>query len=142
MTLILHARHDVNVIGLLGTEATAPLIGTTIVDVLKDHFAVNLLSSRPPLKNQLIHAVHEQDLPFDPALISLQSRDLAPISILTDVIGYKDRPYYKSVPNSFIKLAYSMFEADALPRHWVWVLNKLFDAVIVPDQALIDIYKT
>lgn len=137
----INARHDVNVVGLIGTESTAPLIGATITDVLKVYFSVNLICSRPYLKNEAIQGTFKQDLPFDPRLISLNSTDLAPISILTDVISYKNNYFYKNVPETKIKLAYSMFEADKLPSQWVLALNKYFDAVVVPDKTLVGIYK-
>ena len=40
-----------------------------------------------------------------------------------------------------IYIAYTMFEATAIPRIWVDRINSQFDMVVVPDQFLIDVYK-
>jgi glycosyltransferase involved in cell wall biosynthesis len=137
MGIVQRHTHHVNVVGLLGIETTAPLITTTIVDALKNQCSVNLIQSRP---GRAIQAAFTKDLPFDPHLISINSRSLAPISLLTDVICYKNKPFYHRVPRTHIRLAYSMFEATKLPSSWVSALNSGFDAVIVPDNSLVNIY--
>jgi glycosyltransferase involved in cell wall biosynthesis len=134
-----YCRFDVNVIGLLGVETTAPLIGTTIIDVLRDKVSVNLIPSRY-YKNGVVQTQFVADLPFSPDEITIDSPHLAPVSLLTDVLGYKDQPNYVNVPETKIKLAYSMFESDRLCADWVDILNQTFDAVIVPDECLVDIY--
>lgn len=40
-----------------------------------------------------------------------------------------------------IRLAYSMFESTLIPVEWTFILNNYFDAVVVPDEFLIDVYK-
>lgn len=138
--LLAKGKPDVNIVGLIGTETTMPLVGTTIIDVLRTRFSVNLISSRPHLTASE-QSIFKQDLPFDPHSLSRSSRHLAPLSLLTDVIGYKDNPFYQNVPPSLIKIAYSMFEATRLPQMWVDAINTSFDAVVVPDQHLITIYQ-
>lgn len=48
---------------------------------------------------------------------------------------------YLELPNSKIKLAYSMVEGYGIPLKWVPVLNNSFDAVVVPDDFLVKVYK-
>jgi glycosyltransferase involved in cell wall biosynthesis len=60
------------------------------------------------------------------------------VAIFTDLLWGKKT---KVIPNRIIKLAYSMTEYDTIPLEWVKNLNKYFDAVIVPDEYLIEIYK-
>lgn len=63
--------------------------------------------------------------------------------------SYKfDKPIYKYLSkingldrNEQIWIAYSMFESDTLSPHWVYELNKNYDAVVVPDANLIPIYQ-
>lgn len=63
--------------------------------------------------------------------------------------GYKfDKPIYKYLSkinglnrDEQIWIAYSMFESDSLSPHWVYELNKNYDAVVVPDSNLIPIYQ-
>ncbi len=40
-----------------------------------------------------------------------------------------------------IRIAYSMFESSEIPGEWVSILNTYFDAVVVPDPFLIEIYQ-
>lgn len=40
-----------------------------------------------------------------------------------------------------VRFAYSMFESSRLPYGWVSRLNENFDAVLVPDPYLVDVYK-
>ena len=63
------------------------------------------------------------------------------ISILFEPIWYPNIGAYRKVPNSFIKIAYSMFETNQLPKQWPAILNNNFDAVIVPDKYYEKIYK-
>ncbi len=132
--------HDVNVVGLIGTETTAPLVSTIITDILKDRFSVNVVRSRTALPSP-VQGMFKEDIPFKLSSISLDSRILGPVSLFTDVIGYKNRPFYRKTPSSHIKIAYSMFEATKLPRMWVQAINESFDAIVVPDPALIGIYQ-
>ena len=36
------------------------------------------------------------------------------------------------MPMSTVKLAYSMLEATAIPHEWASIINRDFDAVVVP----------
>ena len=40
-----------------------------------------------------------------------------------------------------IRIAYSMVESSRIPEHWVDILNRQFDAVAVPDEYLVEVYK-
>lgn len=62
------------------------------------------------------------------------------VGLLLDPLWYPNREFYKATPNSFIKLAYSMLEGTAIPQRWVSILNEHFDAVIVPDAWLVEVY--
>lgn len=50
---------------------------------------------------------------------------------------------YKKIRNAknSIKVAYSMFESSLIPNEWVVELNTSFDAVVVPDEYLVSVYK-
>lgn len=57
-------------------------------------------------------------------------------------IWYENKPFlYTHAPNSKIKIAYSMLESSEIPPQWVKILNENFDAVVVPDQFLVDVYE-
>jgi glycosyltransferase involved in cell wall biosynthesis len=40
-----------------------------------------------------------------------------------------------------VRIAYTMVESSRIPEKWVDILNKKFDAVVVPDKFLVDVYK-
>ena len=40
-----------------------------------------------------------------------------------------------------IRIAYTMFESSRAPKAWVYILNHSFDAVVVPDDFLVKVYK-
>ncbi len=40
-----------------------------------------------------------------------------------------------------IKIAFSVFESTEIPDQWVTLFNNYFDAVVVPDIFLVDVYK-
>jgi hypothetical protein len=42
--------------------------------------------------------------------------------------------------NNKVKIAYSMLESDCIPDEWVHEFNSKFDAVVVPDKYLINVY--
>ncbi len=68
-------------------------------------------------------------------------QDIGAVSILLDIIADKELNIYKKMPDSPIKIAYTMFESTAIPDNWVSILNNKFDMAIVPDQYLIEVYK-
>lgn len=45
------------------------------------------------------------------------------------------------MPNSKIKIAYTMIETTQIPNEWTSIINNHFDAIVVPDTNLIDVYK-
>ncbi|CDK30753.1 glycosyltransferase [Candidatus Babela massiliensis] len=45
------------------------------------------------------------------------------------------------LPNTTIKIAYSMFESTQIPQEWVNNLNNYFDSVVVPAPFLVEVYK-
>lgn len=64
------------------------------------------------------------------------------VSILTEqVFTQRSRPYW-FLPPSKVKIAYSMIESTRIPTKWSALLNRHFDAVVVPDQSLVEIYQT
>jgi glycosyltransferase involved in cell wall biosynthesis len=48
---------------------------------------------------------------------------------------------FPDLPETNIRIAYSMLECTKIPQKWVMILNVFFDAVAVPDVFLVDVYK-
>jgi glycosyltransferase involved in cell wall biosynthesis len=43
--------------------------------------------------------------------------------------------------DSQVKMAYCMFESDRAPQHWVDILNKFYDVLVVPDEFMVGIFQ-
>jgi glycosyltransferase involved in cell wall biosynthesis len=65
----------------------------------------------------------------------------AKVLICTDALWLPGHSPLLELPDACIKIAYSMFETTAIPQEWVIIINEKFDAVVVPDPFLIDVYK-
>jgi glycosyltransferase involved in cell wall biosynthesis len=107
-----------------------------VLDLLKKDLKINFYSTRHIIDIADIHADIQQIL-FD--------LDKAPGNILLfyDIPWAKQNPFFKPVLDihSKIKIAYSMTESSRIPEQWVFVLNRYFDAVAVPDPFLIEVYQ-
>lgn len=63
------------------------------------------------------------------------------VVILTDALWYPDQQAHALIPRGRLNIAYSMFETDTIPSRWIGILNKQFDAVVVPDEFLVPVYQ-
>ena len=75
-----------------------------------------------------------------------QKRPIAKVVFYVDWLGEEGLSYKTTLVSpknsTSIRIAYSMFEASAIPPEWVVALNNYFDAVAVPDKFLIDVYRS
>ncbi|MEX0940105.1 MAG: glycosyltransferase [Candidatus Babeliales bacterium] len=112
-----------------------------IIDCLKNDLKINFLNTR---NNQM----NLQDIAEDTQkIITNQQHGYSNVVILEDVLTNGNpieelrENYYTLLPESTIKFAYTMFEATTIPDSWPIILNNHFDAAIVPDENLVDVYK-
>lgn len=65
------------------------------------------------------------------------------IIIYEDFLEYPEftKSVLEKAPGESIKIAYSMTEYSQVPKVWVKQLNDYFDAVVVPDPFLVDVYR-
>ncbi len=125
---------DLTVVGLANKADGIGRISLGIIETLKDELKLNYIPScAPPKFTDVEEDVRE----------ILQNTDTTPgtVSILTNALWHDTRPFYLDVPDSKLKFAYSMIESTKIPVEWVAILNENFDAVIVPDKFLIDVYQ-
>lgn len=130
------ARPDVTVVGFAKFSNGIGRLSIGFIDCLKDALSLNFINTR--FKDSSV-----DDIP-EPVLSIMKKKNKTPgkIAILFDVLTLPKIPIYKSVPGqSYIKLAYSTVESTELPSHWPQILNKFFDAVIVPNPYLVDTYQ-
>jgi len=73
--------------------------------------------------------------------ISKVKNDPANVSVLISSPWTLGVVHADHVPNSKIKIAYSMLEGTEIPQKWVEIFNERFDSVVVPDQYLVGVYK-
>lgn len=105
-----------------------------LIDTFKHDLAINFISSRP--------FISLKDLPDGvKSLVTPKAKIPGNVGILFDALWMPGNHNYKVMPDCFIKLAYSMLESTAIPQEWVYILNKNFDAVIVPDSFYQTVYK-
>jgi hypothetical protein len=117
-----------------------------LIDCLKNDLSIKFVNTRKKYKS-LVGAGEFQDVPEDVVAIILQDNQECEcsVAILEDVLSNgnpaKPESYYQTMPDDSIKIAYSMFEASAIPHDWPMILNNHFDAVVVPDNFLVEVYK-
>jgi glycosyltransferase involved in cell wall biosynthesis len=86
------------------------------------------------------------DVPEEVKKIISQKRErLGKVVLYEDVIWHPATDAYKIIAHpkeeDQIRIAYSMFESTRIPQKWVDIFNEYFDAVVVPDPFLVDVYK-
>lgn len=134
--LPLFGAPDLTIVGFLESEGGIGKVAVTIIETLGDNVSINLIPT--DLQGPLNHAVPES------SLNAFNNPDKTPgkVALLTDLIWAGRRHPHELVPKEcLIKLAYSMFETTRIPSKWVKILNKEFDAVVVPDQNLVELYE-
>ena len=111
-----------------------------LIDCLKDDLTINFVHT---------HSRQELCLTDVPAsvkeIITNRTSGYSNVIILEDVLSNGNPAgveyYYKKMPEGHIKIAYTMFESTALPDEWADILNNNFDAAVVPDDFLVNVYK-
>lgn len=126
-------QYDLTVIGTVGHADGLARISVGVIDLLKDDLKINCI----PTYMQL------NDIDRDVKKIILNSsKSPGTVSFCSSPLWYsKDPDLYTKVPNSYIKIAYSMLESTSIPPEWTTILNSHFDAVVVPDHFLVDVYR-
>ncbi len=84
-----------------------------------------------------------EDLPSSVRdIVNRETNDIGDVAILTDIPWFKGIKKPNILPHgALIKLAYSMIESTRIPKQWVLTFNRHFDAVLVPDQFFVKVYK-
>jgi glycosyltransferase involved in cell wall biosynthesis len=135
---IIHAQssYDLTVVGQIKLAASLPRLSLGIINCLKDEgLKINFIAT---------HGDYDlTDIPYDVQQI-VTDTDKTPgkVALFVDMLwSVYDTPT-RYVPSSTIKIAYSMLEGTAIPKQWVDILNKQFDAVVVPDTFYQQVYST
>lgn len=132
----LYSTPDLTIVGFVQPEDGIGKIAVNILETLGDEISANIIlnpfaaSSKQPLPPLVTAALHHPD------------PTPGKVALLTEVLWHLGRDNTIYMPQeSFVKLAYSMLETTKIPNKWVEILNREFDAVIVPDSFLVKIYE-
>lgn len=127
-------KYDLTVVGMACYADGIGQISLELIENLKDELNINYIwsFSSPKLTDV-----------SDETKEILLNPDHTPgsVSILTFPLSFTEADFYKDVPPSKIKIAYSMLECTKIPSKWVEIINQHFDVVVVPDQFLIEVYQ-
>lgn len=135
--LPLHPNCDLSIVGFLEPEGGLGKLPITILETLDDDISVNFVPT----------SIHKKGFKYAiPNRVEnvLNNPDTSPgkVALLTDIIIDKARQPFNDIPKEcIVKLAYTMFETTKIPDMWVKTLNEEFDAIIVPDKYLVEIYE-
>lgn len=135
------AQYDVTVVGSVCFADGIGRQSIGLIQCLQDKMRVNFIHTRA------VHDLNLKDItPEVKQIVTSKKKGRCNVAILEDVLSngnvISPEYYYEKVPwDSHIKLAYTMFESTAIPLEWSDILNSHFDAVVVPDLFLVDVYK-
>lgn len=128
---------DLTVVGDIDQADGLGRISIGIIDTLRNDLSINYVQIGRVCFDDVNDNVKEI------VLDSLSKTSVNPgnVSILTFFPAWAPQTFFQFVPNSPIKIAYSMFDTTQIPLEWVDIFNQYFDAVIVPDRYLIKVYE-
>ncbi len=109
-----------------------------LIKTLKDDVSISFV----PTENQMML----KDLSSDVVkIIKKKHKKLGRVIIFEDCVWLPGVNKYEKlktpVRDDQIRIAYSMFESTRIPPEWALIFNSYFDAIVVPDKFLIDVYK-
>ena len=129
-------EHDLAIGGIINFSDGIGRQAITLIDALKDDLAIKFIPTR------LSQAPHYSDIsPTVASIIQKSKTGKARVAILEDLITCGPYNPYKKIGNSSIKIAYTMVESTEVCSTWVDILNNHFDAAVVPDPFLVNVYK-
>ena len=124
---------DVTVVGYILNSDGLGRLSIGFIENFNDKLNLNFIPTRPSeLKDVNDKAIK---------IINNKVNDIGNVSIFFDVIKCPYGEYFKNVPDSLIKIAYSFWESDRIPEEWIKPLNEKFDAVVTACPFLVKVYK-
>jgi glycosyltransferase involved in cell wall biosynthesis len=124
--------YDLTVVGVIKHADGLGRLPIGVIELLKDDLEINAICCHlvPTNVSEEVKAIalHPDKAPGS-------------VSILFNPLWCATAPFYIEVPDSPIKIAYSMFESTCIPPEWTKILNENFDAVVVPDPFVVETYR-
>lgn len=129
----INAKFDATVVGPVKFADGLARVAISFIDSVKPKLNINFIPTGP---------VDFQDLPGSIySIINNPDKTPGKVALFFDLPWNVWTTNAEYVPDSPIKIAYSMFEATQVPKEWVNIFNNKFDALVVPDEYLVNIYK-
>jgi len=136
-------KNKLYIFGFINSRDGVGQIASNIIDTLSPECNINFIESRFVSKwdisNKVMNVINNMESlerSFNNVYI-----DSSDVFLYTDLLWTVYWDKLKKINNYGIKLIYSMTEYTKLANDWVEKINDYFDAVIVPDDFLIDVYK-
>lgn len=128
-------KYDLTIVGQVKFAESLPRLSIALIDGLKDDLKINFIPTGGYYEfNDIPQRVKK--------IINNSDRQPGKVAIFLDMLWtINSQPYLKVPKNSQIKIAYSMLESTQIPIEWSKILNEKFDAVVVPDEYYIEVYK-
>ena len=121
-------EYDLTVVSSIDFNGSVRRHGIGLIDCLKNKVSMNFILTRECDLNGVNDDVQKVVLCTD--------KTPGNVAILEDPLWYAD-----AMPDSPIKIAFSVFESTKIPQKWVKTLNTKFDAVIVADPFFKSVYR-
>lgn len=133
----LYAVHyDLTLIGTIKFADSLGRLPIGIIDCLKNDIKINVV----PVNNWVQYADVSKEV--QEIVQNRTKRSSSDVSLLLMQPWYPNFTPADLVPkDSTIKIACSVIESTNLPSKWVTIFNSQFDALILPDEWLVEVYK-
>jgi glycosyltransferase involved in cell wall biosynthesis len=123
---------DLSIVGVANHTGIGQ-ISLGLIENLKDELNINYIYPLPP---SLIDVSEETK-----SILLSEDKTPGNVCILTVPLSICNHDFSNDMPESKIKIAYSVLECTKIPLEWVKILNEKFDAVVVPDKFLVEVYQ-
>lgn len=124
--------HDVTIVGRVAYGDGFARMALGLADHLRDTCSVQLMPTHLDPKGVPRHILQ---------MINKRSTSQPRVSILMDHLWTSVERPSDHMPVHGIKIAYSMHESTEIPPQWTTIINNNFDALIVPDRWLVEVYE-
>ncbi len=131
-----YSPYDLTILGVIRYADGLGRLPIGMIDMLYDKLKINFINSRI---NKF--ACFDDVSEAVKAVAKDIQRRPGKVALFCDLLWVNyDKPYL-FIPSSTIKIAYTMVESSAVLVQWVEILNSYFDAAVVPDESLVEVYK-
>ncbi|MDR3646453.1 MAG: glycosyltransferase [Candidatus Babeliales bacterium] len=133
--LSVNDKVDATFIGYMMSNDGLGQIIPNLINVLNDKLSIKFVPTRPSMLENESEVVKS----FSENYGTLENEN---ILLFSEALWYPGGNHFDtSKLQAKLKIAYSMFESDAIHKNWVEILNNHFDMVVVPDKYYIGVYK-